>query len=183
MNGLLTCINELSVGNNSVLPSGRRAVYNRNIYFIDYEEVKIREFEIIGIKWKPTQYRANNIIIYNNISRINISKQIVNDIDAFRYEFFLLSSFGTQHSIISYDHVHNYFSTIIDNENTARKIDVPYNSNDYYKTGAVCEYKFNDSLVEDVWIKRTPIYDIPCRVPCVTYFKLCGQWLDEPLNE
>lgn len=183
MNGLLTCINELSVGNNTVFPSGKRAVYNGTTYFIDYEEVKISDFEIIGMNSKSAQYSAENISIYNSTSRIIISKKNVNDIDAFKYEFLLLSSFNTQHYIYAYDHDHNCFSTIIDNEDTARKLSIPYNSNDFYKTGNVCKYKFHDSFVEDIWIKRAPIYNIPCRVPCVTYFKLCGQWLDEPLDE
>lgn len=183
MNGLLTCINELSVGNSTVFPSGRMAVYNGTTYYVDYKEVKIRDFEIIGGVWQPAQYCAENISIYNSTSRIIISKKNVNDIDAFKYEFLLLSSFNTRHYIYAYDPNHNCFSTIIDNEDTAKKIGIPYNSNDFYKTGNVYEYKFNDSLVEDVWIKRTPIYDIPCRVAPITYFKLYGQWLDEPLDE
>jgi len=165
-----------------VLPKGELAVLHNDTYFVDYDLIKIKDFEIIGRRWSPPVYAIKNMVLYRKKCFDEIAIYDINDLDTvFKYEFRLrTNNSNVFHQVFGYDLRKQSFSILI-NEKESTMFGLKFDSNNHYDGGKELEVK--DLNVTDLWVERFPIGNAPFKSSKVTYYKMYGQWLDEPLDE
>ena len=162
---------------NKIYKYGNYAMYQGALLKLRYKVLSENEIytNAICTSFKNICY---SIAIFTDKETIN-----VNSIQEIESAFCI----GTAVSILGVD-----YSLFGESDNEGLLLDVPPTQFESIKYLSIKWHRYDrDSYVmlvpydkiDSIWYERVPILDLPFNSPKITYIKMFGQWLDEPLNE
>ena len=160
----------------NIYKHGNYAIYQGNLLELKYKELPENEkcTNSVCTFFKNTCY---SIVLFTDKETINVKS--VQEIDS-------AFCIGTAVSILGVDY--SLFGEINDE---GLLLDVPVIQFESIKSLSIKWHRYDrDSYVillpyekiDSIWYERVPVLDLPFNSPKITYIKMFGQWLDEPLD-
>ncbi|MBE6339236.1 MAG: hypothetical protein E7069_00680 [Bacteroidales bacterium] len=169
-----------------ILKSGDYAIYNGQVYQISFDSQIVSPFRIEGIHYYKAIYKIYNITLQDNDGNKIPITSISQLESVYHISTYIEMSF-TSCTVRGETNDGLLFVNVNGAQLEQIKEKILSHSQSEIDAFDVC---VSIDKIDSIWYKRKPLDEnflyaepIPFNSPKITYIKMYGQWLDEPLDE